>query len=290
MIEVLLLISSVTLSSLRGLFSKELKDVPKYKAFFFYQGILFFVASIIVFAFNIFCFVDVSYQTILLGLLFGAFLVGSQWLYTIALSKGLVSICSMVYSFGFIIPTIFGFVFWNEEPSITKIIGIILIIPLIFLISFKGKEEKTKSNLYLIPLFLAALCSGSLGVMQKVQQRSDFADQRIAFLLVGMLFSCLLSFLMFAISKKSNKEIETKLVSKKPIIFACLVGLSFGLANIVNLYLAGKVAATILFPIQNIGTIVLTTLLGYFVFKERPKIKELLAFLVAVTSIVLIVL
>lgn len=290
MIEALLLTASVGLSTGRGIFSKGIMSPQQSigKSFFLYQGILFLFALIAVFLFNVANLGNISLTTVIYGLIYGVLLIGSQWLYTLALAKGTAATCSMVYAFGFILPTLCGFIFWNEEPTPLKIIGVLLVIPLVVLVSLAKGRQKAKSNWFLIPLLVAAICSGGLGIMQKIQQKSEFADQRTAFLLIGLAFACGLSFIVFLLFKK-NKDIAEDKMEIRPFLLCLLSGVCFGLANMVNVILASLVPAVILFPIQNIGVIVLTTILGFFIFKERPKMNEIIAFVLGITSIIFLV-
>ena len=288
MIPALLLASSISLSTGRSIFSKEVSiSTNNKKSFFFYQTCLFLVATIVIFFFDVKFFLNVSRETLVYGLIYGALLLGSQWLYTIALFNGKASVCSMVYSFGFIIPTLCGFIFWNETVTALKVVGICLVIPLIVLISIKKKGDEQKSNLYLIPLILSAICSGGLGVVQKLQQRSQFANERIAFLMIGFSIVFVISLICFLIIKKPA---ETEWIELKPTLFSLATGICFGIANVVNTVLASMIEANILFPIQNIGVILMVTIIGFIMFKEKPKINEVIAFALGITSIILLVL
>ncbi|MGI6714185.1 MAG: EamA family transporter [Bacilli bacterium] len=290
MIEVLLLAASISLSAGRSIFSKKISAfISSGKLFFLFQGFLFLLGLVAILFFDFNLFNHVSPPTITYGLIYGLLLIGSQWLFTLALNFGTASTCTMVYSFGFIIPTICGFIFWNEAPTVWKIIGIVLVFPLIIFVSLTKEKTKTKSNLYLIPLILSALCSGGLGIMQKVQQQSVMAQEKTAFLFIGFLFATLFSFVVYLIMRLNKRHQEQANWNNTGIIFSVGAGLCFGLANMINTMLAALVPATILFPVFNIGVILLTTILGLLIFKEKPHLFEYLAFAVGVTAIVLLI-
>ena len=105
--------------------------------------------------------------------------------------------------------------------------------------------------------------SGGLGIMQKVQQSSAAANEKGAFLFVAFCFAFCCSFAAFLLShEKTGFPVQRTL-------YPALTGLCFGGANLCNTILAGKMKSAVFFPLQNISTILFTTLLGIFLFKEK---------------------
>ena len=283
MIRTGLLASSICLSSGRSILSKKINQKENNRfIFFLLQATLFLICLLVVIFFNISSFYIISPLTLLYGLLYGLLLVSAQWLYTIALKSGSASTCSMIYSFGFIIPTICSFIFWDEKVTFLKIIGIILAISVILLISI-FKDNKKNNNKFIVPLLIATISSGGLGILQKVQQRSIVANEKGGFLFVGFTFAFITSLIFTFINLKQHTNIKGN-----QLICATLCGFCFGVANIVNTTLAGLLPGSILFPIQNIGVILLVTLLGFIIFKEKPKLNEVIAFLLGTSSIILL--
>lgn len=283
MIRYALLASSIGLSSGRSIFSKKIthKEDNKF-VFFSLQTILFLVSLLVIIFSDLTNFFTISSITLIYGVIYGLLLISAQWLYSISLKTGSASICSMIYSFGFILPTICSFIFWEEQLTLLKVLGIICAVIVILLISLYKDKEK-KSNKFIIPLLLSTLSSGGLGIMQKIQQRSMVASEKSGFLFVAFSLAFISSLIVSFCLKKKQKKLELK-----PIIYSSLCGLCFGLANLINTILAGLFPGSILFPIQNIGVIILVTVLGFFIFKEKPKKNEIIAFLFGVVSIILL--
>ena len=65
-------------------------------------------------------------------------------------------------------------------------------------------------------------------------------------------------------------------------------GLFIGVLNLLNLTLAGKLPAMILFPIYNIGSIVLTGILCTLIYKEKNTKKEAIGFTIGCIAIIII--
>ena len=121
MIRAALLTSSICLSSGRSILSKKLNNKEGNNfTFFLLQTLLFLICLLVVVLSNLKSFYTISLLTLIYGIIYGLLLVSAQWLYTIALKSGPASTCSMIYSFGFIIPTICSFIFWNEQINLLK--------------------------------------------------------------------------------------------------------------------------------------------------------------------------
>ena len=73
------------------------------------------------------------------------------------------------------------------------------------------------------------------------------------------------------------------------LLLLCVVGgVCFGINNIVNLYLAGKVDTAIMFPIVNGGAAVLNSLVGLVLFKDKLTAKMWLGIGAGIISVVLV--
>ena len=113
--NVVLLLFAVMLGTGRSVFSKRMISGKNgKKSFYFNQFLLFLSGLVSIFACNIKAFSTVTAKTFFYGAIFGIVTIIAQWCYTVALSMGPTSICAMVYSFGFIFPTVSGAIFWNE--------------------------------------------------------------------------------------------------------------------------------------------------------------------------------
>lgn len=279
--ENLLMVATVSLGAGRNILSKGIgKQTGGKYGFFFGQSLLFLGGTVIIFLLNPVKSLSFSLGVLPYALIYGVFLVLSQWLYTLSLKSGSVSVCSLVYSFGFIIPAVSGAVVWGEPFGIIKIIGIILAI-ICILLSVKSGQKAGKGKMYIVPLVIAMLSSGGLGVMQKVQQKSVYKSETNAFLLFAFAFAFILSFMFFVITK--NEESNNK--NAKYITVCALTGLCFGGANYINTILAGMIQSLVFFPLQNIATVILSAILGILIFKEKPTLKNSIGFIFGIAAI-----
>ena len=284
--SIILLILSVTLGTVRNLLSKNLSEMSfGTKKFFFSQAVIFLAGSVALAMFGGNFFSNVSGLTVCYSAVYGVLLLLAQWCYTAALKRGKISVCSTVYSLGFIFPTISGCVIWNEQMTVFDVIGILTVIPAIIIsgINKKTGYKKLHSNNYIIPIVIAMMSSGGLGIMQKIQQKSPYPDQRTAFVALAFLFAGIVSLLCSLFIKSDSEKIPGR-----KVLAAAGVGVAFGCCNLLNTTLAGLLDSAVLFPMLNIGTILLSLVMGVIFFQERLAAKDATVLVLGIMSIILI--
>lgn len=281
--NVVLLLFAVMLGTGRSVFSKRMISGKNgKKSFYFNQFLLFLSGLVSIFACNIKAFSTVTAKTFFYGAIFGIVTIIAQWCYTVALSMGPTSICAMVYSFGFIFPTVSGAIFWNEPFGVTTLIGLIIAVSAIIASSFSDKKENKKNIGFIIPNLIAMAASGGLGILQKLHQESADKHNLDGFLVIAFMLATIISLIMTLVSKAED--------TKKPKfnIFPILAGACFGIVSLVNTLLAGRMKSAILFPTLNIGVMMACLISGIIIFKEKPTKPQLIAFGLGIAAILVL--
>lgn len=121
-----LLLASVGCSTARAVFSKKLGACAATSGFFRTQALLYIFAAVTAGVLNMKTLCVPSAETLLLGTVYGVLTLLAQGLYTVALKTIPVSVCAMVYSFGFVIPAVFGTLAFKEPVSPAKICSVLL--------------------------------------------------------------------------------------------------------------------------------------------------------------------
>ena len=285
-VTIFLLISSVVCSTARAVFSKKLGVLNGSKyGFYITQTVLFATSAAAIFVLNIKSIGRPSVTAVILAVAYGIFTVSSQWTYTIALTKAPVSVCAMVYSFGFIIPTVFGTVLWHEQVNAFKIISILLCICTIILTSVKKDDNSKKMHRLPFSLIVAMLSSGGLGVVQKLQQKTAARDEMGMFLFLAFVLAAFLS-----LAASFTKHIETtqkNRINSTLAFYIILVGASMAVANTANTLLAGLLPSAVVFPIVNVGVILASLLVSTVILREKIYKNQIAAFGLGVTAILL---
>lgn len=283
----ILLSLSIILSSGRNIFSKGLSGIRFGTRFFFVcQACLFIAGGAALFIFGNLTSFDIATETLILAVIYGALLILAQWFYTVALTSGNTALCSTVYSMGFILPTFSGALIWDEPFSVLDLFGILSAIAAVIISGLKQKSgEKRSVSYYFVPLVIAMLASGGLGIVQKVQQRSAYAEQKSLFLIIAFMLAAAISLIFACFAKCRTCGASFK--GKRLLVASC-VGLFFGCCNLLNTSLAGMLDSAIFFPTLNIGTILLSMLLGVIVYKEKIGKREALVLMLGAASIILL--
>ena len=141
---ILLLILSTFCGTGRNIFSKGMSFSSCTKGFFKVQAAMFLCGCAVLVPAGIGMLPQMAEETLILSLINTFLLVLAQGFYTLALAGGNVAICSILYSMGFIFPTISGSLLWGEEMTALKILGILCVIPVIIISGQKKASDKWK--------------------------------------------------------------------------------------------------------------------------------------------------
>lgn len=285
--NIFLLILSIFLGAGRSVFSKKMSSgTHKEKSFYRNLGIFFFTAAVITYILNLNAFKSATLITFVYGIIFGTISFLAQWCYTIALNRGATSICAMVYSMGFIIPTVSGALFWNEPFGITSALGLMIAISAIVVSAFSGEKGEKLGKGFIIPNVIAMLCSGFLGVLQKMHQSSVDKENLEAFLIIGFILAGGLAFgFLVSYGRSIPEETEKKI---KVSVYPICAGLCFGLVSILNTLLAGRLPSAIIFPTLNVGIMMMCLIFGMILFDEKPNRRQIIAFCLGIATILVL--
>lgn len=290
----LLAASTLTAAGKTILFKKIGVEVKSPKHLSGVNAISFLTASlaaISVTGFRIRELFDISGFSFGLSLLFATNMVITYAAQMKAMSLGTASSTMLIYSCGFLIPVFFGAICYREAISTVQILAIGLLTGALILIIDPERGRKISGKWLLYSLF-AMTGSGTTAVLQKIHQRSAYAEE-FPYLLSWMgLFAAGVLFLFtlyFQIREKRrvSKEHEIKLTGRQ-YVNAVITGLFVGILNLLNLRIAGKIPAIILFPVYNIGSIIISGIVCTFLFKEQNSKKQLWGFVTGCAAILLI--
>ncbi|NCT18495.1 MAG: hypothetical protein COZ75_01325 [Flavobacteriaceae bacterium CG_4_8_14_3_um_filter_34_10] len=201
----------------------------------------------------------------------------------ITVQRSGLSVASIATKMSVVIPVIFGFFMYKESAGFLKIIGILLALIAVYLASIKSKEGvKIRNLIFPILLFLG---SGIIDTSLKYLQNTHIKDENLSiFSAITFLFAGL-SGLLFAILKHDLK------ISWKSIIAGICLGIPnyFSIVTLMKALATEGLESSSVFTINNVGVVMLSTLLGLFFFKERLLTKNWIGVLLAIISIFLVV-
>ncbi len=302
--EYVLLIISITLAATKSLLSRTVEKKSQHR----FNGIVFGLGSIILFVVALTKGLTFSFDTLIHALVYAVFALASQLFFYNATRLGDVGVSSLVYYCGFIIPTVFSVIAWSEEIGVFRIIGIAMIV-LSFVLATEKKNDKGGFK-WLVNALGGLLGSGAVGIVQKLYMTSPFSGELHIMLFEAFAFASVISFILyFTVERKKLKEEESRkresveqesegatpvdkkpLASYLPVVIIGLMVCANAFTNLINGVLAGALPGVIFFPAVNGGSILLASVGGILLFKEKPTPRKLISIAVGVVAIILTVL
>ncbi|MBE6609025.1 MAG: hypothetical protein E7633_10800 [Ruminococcaceae bacterium] len=260
---------------LKNYFSKKVSNTTR--GCQLYNMITSIVCCFVIFAYAGFR-LDGSLYTVAIGAVFGIVTAIAAICGFIAMSIGPLSYTTVMTSCSTVITAISGLFFGETIPAL-KWVGIALMMVCLILSNKKEttSDEKKASLKWFIFSMLAAVFCAAIGLIQKTHQESAHKSELSLLLIVAFAFSTLFSLVWYIISlkkdppvieKSENGKCHVKMITFLAIIFVT-VGIGVALNNIINLYLVGVMDSAVFFPIVNGGHLILSTLAGLVLFKEK---------------------
>lgn len=232
-----------------------------------------------------------SPQTLWLGILFGLMAAGSGVFNLAALSAGPLSLTTPLVGCigGILLPTVSGVWLFHDASTPIQWVGVVLLLIAIPLM-MNPKADRRISLKWCVLTLLSALCSGAIGLLQKVQGHSAHSDELTSFLLVAFLTYFVIMLVLAAVSRRREVTPAPSGLSLKgnvPLI-ALLIGLCTATCHLLNLFLSNRMSAVIFFPLVNGISILGSWLIGVTLFRERLLKQQIIGFFVGFVALLLV--
>jgi len=174
------------------------------------------------------------------------------------------------------VPVIASILLWGEQPSVTDILSLVVIF-LIIVLWEKNIKNISPSLLLLFILF------GTIDASMKYF-KIRFPDVDNNIFLITLFYSALIWSWIFIFSSRRR-------IRKMAVINGFVLGVpNFFSSYFVLLALSKGIPAFITFPFINIGIIILSAILGKFLFMEELSAKRIVLIGLGITAIVLLTL
>lgn len=207
--------------------------------------------------------------------------ITSGFIGILVLSRGPISVYTLFMMLGgMLLPFLVGIFFWEEQPSIFRIIGMIVLIGALFLPILEQKGQSAKgSRLFFLLCGVIFFLNGSTSVCSKLHQLPSSAEQAVdtnSFLvltnLCNIVVSCIVLFFLRK-HKDGQKGAAVSTARDRWLNIGIMAAYSIisGVAYMFQLIGAQNLDASLLYPMVTGGTIVFSTLAGWIFFKEKPS-------------------
>ncbi len=264
--------------TLQSLFSK--KSVKTISDAIFFNGLIF-AFSAILFLPKI---TNVSTAVWGYASVFALFTVLFQMTYTKALSVGNVSLTVLFVNLSMIFPVIVSATVFGEPISAFRFVGILLTV-LSFFVGTDFKAGGINGN-WLFLTLCAAFANGGIAITQKVFASTEFKSQNAAFVACAYTVAAAFSVIIYFILCLCGKPKEYKF-GKNILIVSLLTGATLAIFQTLNTYAISTTDGTFLFPVYSGGSILLSTLAGIFLFRDKITKKQLCSIIVGITAVII---
>ena len=209
-----------------------------------------------------------SAEAALYGIVYALILCLFLYLKTQALATGPVALTTIISSAAFLIPTLYGAVFWSETIRPAQYAGIALILLSLFMcVNPKKSTEKLtpKWFVYYIAFFFVG---GVLGIFYKIFGASSASGNINFMMLCASVFSSIF-FFAFGLSINGIKKAQPPKLHPAALPYVLLSGIAGCVYIRLNISLAALIPSAIFFPVSNGALVLISTALGFTLFKEK---------------------
>lgn len=221
--------------------------------------------------------------TMALGVLGGFFFVATAWIMTAAMARVGIGITVAVTRLSVILPIVASITVYSEYPSLVQTLGLALAGASLYLFGVsagalqEGARQPLKNWLILAGVFTAMGCANLL--LKLFSEHCPRADKP------GFLTVVFTVALMFA---GALARIRREPVAAADIRLGLLLGVPNFCSTIFFILALAAIPGIIVFPVNDIGVVVISTLVGMVVWRERLDPPRRWALALALGSIALI--
>ena len=222
----------------------------------------------------------------------GAFLLGIMFILVFNVmaqtsQKNGLSVASVSSKMSVVIAIIFGVWYYEESLGFVKLFGILLALIAVYLTSVKEKKETTEKQVSLLFPILLFIGSGAIDTSLKFVE-TTFVQQGGVPLFSATIFGCAfilgMTILLYQMVKGTFR------FEFKNILGGILLGVPnyFSIVYLLKALSTDGMESSTAFTLNNVGIVILSTLFGLFIFKEKLIWKNWLGIVIAIVSILLV--
>jgi len=223
-----------------------------------------------------------SIEAILFGALLGILLAGTFVIYSKAISLAGTALATVSARLSVLIPVLLSIMLFGESPNIKMIFGFLLALVTLYLFYLSLKNHNSGSTsknkyLYLLALLLGI---GLIDFSMKLYEHKFLPEEKGVFVFT-IFFSAFIYTSIYLLVKKIEFDKSTY-----------NLGLILGVPNVLSIHFLlaalSEIPAIVVFPIMNIGVIVVTATAAYLIWKEKINLYGKIAITVGIAAILLL--
>lgn len=197
-----------------------------------------------------------------------------------------VSVASIAGKMSVVVPVFFGIVLYNESLTILKVLGIIIALVSVYLASVKERKKDLEKVGLLFPILLF-FGSGFIDTTLKYVQ-VNFVKENDVSVFSGSLFAIACFFGLVVLVIKTIRKREA--FGLKNIVAGIVLGIPnyYSIVFLIKALQNKNFESSVLFTINNVAIVIVSTLVGLLLFKEKFSLKNKIGVALAIVGIVLV--
>ena len=215
--------------------------------------------------------------TLWLGLISGVLYLAGLVLFQTNTRKNGIVLSSVFMKLGLLVPIVASVLFFHESPTASQIAGFCIAVFSIVLINLKKEGEGKTFGFGLIVMLLF---SGGADVMAKVFD--VFCPQELSALYLFYTFFTAFVLCMVLVLRKKERP------GFREILYGILIGVPNFYSARFLLGALTKLPAVVVYPSFSVGTMLIVTLTGVAVFRERLRRLQWIALAAIIAALVLL--
>ena len=215
--------------------------------------------------------------TTAMGAVNGLFYLGGFLLFQLSIRKNGVVLSSTFMKLGLLVTLAVSVCFYGEIPTVLQALGFAVAVAAIIIINYQPGQGKAGSKLGLVWLLL---CGGMADAMSKIFAESGVPTMEGQF----MFFTFATALVLCLVCMKFKGQN----LGKWEILFGLLVGIPNFYSSRLLLRALAHVSAVIAYPVYSVGCILLVTVTGVALFRERLSKKQWIALGLILLALVLL--
>lgn len=224
---------------------------------------------------------------IFMALSLGVIFISSLFAIAETTAKSGISVAQVANRMAVVVPISIAILFYGDNLTLAKVIGIVLAIAAVYLVSHKENSGRsTQKFWWLFPLIIF-VCSGIVDSSMNYAQRYLLSENDFdAFLSTTFATAFIFGFIVLLYQLIIKKE--------KFQVQAIPAGIILGTINFATMYFivsalkSNVLEPSVLFPVNNLSILTISTLVSVIVFKEKLSSKNWLGMGLSLLAILIL--
>lgn len=226
----------------------------------------------------------ISQSFFVLAFVLGLIFISSLFVIAEVTAKQGISVAQVSNRMSVVIPISIAILLYGDSITLLKIIGILLALAAVYLVSHKTESNTRESKFWWLFPVLIFVCSGTIDSSINYAQRYLVNDSNFDVFL-SAIFSCAFVFGIIILSFQLITKKQSFQIKSVPYGFVLGIINYSTMFFIIKALSSGVMEPSILFPINNLSILTLSTIISVLFFKEKLSTKNWIGITLSVLAI-----